>query len=51
MQFDGAADATAEEIIFREKVDGYPTLLVYKNGDRIGEYRGNRSERLLIIDG
>jgi hypothetical protein len=33
----------------REKITGYPTLLVYKNGDRLGEYRGDREERQYTI--
>lgn len=34
-----------EELIANEKVDGYPTFLLYKNGHRIGEYHGNRTEK------
>lgn len=31
-----------------EDVDGFPTLMLYKDGDRVGEYTGGREERLII---
>lgn len=39
------SDPQVEEIVAGEKIDGYPTIMVYKRGERIGEYHGNRTER------
>ena len=33
------------EIGERENIDGYPTLLVFKHGERIAEYHGGRTHR------
>jgi hypothetical protein len=43
------SDPQVEEIVAGEKIDGYPTIMVYKRGERIGEYHGNRTERLAIL--
>lgn len=43
------SDPQVEEIVAGEKIDGYPTIMVYKRGERIGEYHGNRTERLATL--
>ena len=32
-----------EPLAYKEDIDGYPTLLLYKNGDRLTEYTGDRT--------
>lgn len=43
-QIDGSLPVV-EELIASENVDGYPSYFLYKNGHRVGEYHGNRTER------
>jgi hypothetical protein len=38
----------AEDILERENVDGFPTLMLYKEGLRFGEYTGQRTERYFL---
>lgn len=41
-------DATEElELASSEGVDGYPTIAVYRNGERTGTYRGERTNRAI----
>ena len=40
-----ATEVTNAEITESEEISGYPTLAVYKNGVRIADYHGERTER------
>lgn len=35
--------ADNKELCSQQEVDGFPTIFIYKNGDKITEYNGNRS--------
>ena len=44
----GSVDVTIEAnqaLAEAEGIVGYPTLLVYKNGSRVAEYQGARTQR------
>ena len=40
-EVDGS-DAANEDIILSERIMGYPTVLIYLDGKRIGNYLGSR---------
>jgi len=39
------SDALNAEIVEQEQIDGFPTIAVYKNGVRISDYNGDRTNK------
>jgi len=42
------SDALNAEIVEQEQIDGFPTIAVYKNGIRISDYNGDRTNKSLV---